>query len=173
MMTLPLRSEQSFAPRGMPSAERRKLVNITAGEWYVTAEPSLLSTVLGSCVAACMRDPVSGVCGINHFLLPESSLMPFAELRTPTMFGDRAMAELLDAMLMQGARHSRIEVKLFGGACLYETANDVGNRNACWVLKDARNRGLRVNLLDSHLCGDKSRRIHFCTVSGVVMQSCF
>lgn len=173
MMTLPLRAENSFSPRGIPPAERSSLVNITAGEWYVTREPSLLSTVLGSCVAACMRDPVSGLCGINHFLLPESSQMPFAELRTPTMFGDRAMAELLDALLLQGAQHSRIEVKLFGGARLYESSDDIGNRNACWALSDARQRGLRVNLLESDLCGEKSRRIHFCTVSGVVMQSCF
>ena len=46
-------------------------INIVQGEYHVTADPRVvLTTLLGSCVAACIRDPQAGVGGINHFLLP-------------------------------------------------------------------------------------------------------
>lgn len=52
--------------------ERR--IHVGQGEHLVTSDPNVvLSTVLGSCVAMCLRDPVAGVGGMNHFLLPEGA----------------------------------------------------------------------------------------------------
>lgn len=46
-------------------------VHIIQGEYHVTDDPNVvLTTLLGSCVAACMRDPDLGIGGMNHFLLP-------------------------------------------------------------------------------------------------------
>ena len=49
-------------------------VHVGQGEHYVTSDPAImLTTILGSCVAMCLRDPLAGVGGMNHFLLPEGS----------------------------------------------------------------------------------------------------
>ena len=47
-------------------------IHVGQGEHHVTDDPSvMLTTILGSCVALCLRDPVTRVGGMNHFLLPE------------------------------------------------------------------------------------------------------
>ena len=88
-------------------------VHVGQGEHYVTADPTvMLTTILGSCVAMCLRDPVAGVGGMNHFLLPEGSGSgPEAGRR----YGAYAMEVLINDCLKRGARRDRLEAKLFGG----------------------------------------------------------
>lgn len=93
----------------MPVEEAPASVYLHPGQIYTTAHASLVSTVLGSCVAVCLWDPVARVGGMNHFLLPSG--------RGPR-YGNDAMAQLLDEMTARGAFVARMVAKVFGGACV-------------------------------------------------------
>ena len=109
-------------------------VKILPGEYYVTARPMLIVTVLGSCVAACIRDRVSGIGGMNHFMLPTVSDAeePF---NAPGCYGIYAMEILINKLLEIGARRENLEAKLFGGGNLLKsfTVDNVGERNCAFV----------------------------------------
>jgi chemotaxis protein CheD len=107
-------------------------IKILPGEYHVSRSNIVLSTVLGSCVSACIRDPLAGVGGMNHFMLPES------EMNAGTgsaRYGSYAMEVLLNDLLKNGGQRSRLEAKVFGGANVLRgfTVNQVGSRNAEFV----------------------------------------
>ena len=87
----------------------------------------VLSTILGSCIAACMRDPVAGVGGINHFLLPGQSNGSGGEA---TRYGVHLMELLINGLLKKGARRERLEAKIIGGAKTISGFSNVGEKNA-------------------------------------------
>src|ERR1044071_3377651 len=110
------------------AAARR--VHIIQGEWKVLNDPNaVLTTILGSCVAACMRDPVAGIGGMNHFLLPGGPKTGEADGES-VRYGVHAMELLVNGLLARGARRERLEVKLFGGGRLVKGLTDVGASNA-------------------------------------------
>ena len=82
------------------------------GQIHVASEPTRITTILGSCVAICVWDPLTGAGGMNHYLLPSS---PSAAGRT-TRFADTATAALLEALLAAGVSLTRLRAKIFGGA---------------------------------------------------------
>src|SRR5580692_5502055 len=89
-------------------------IHLIQGDCRVTADPEvIMTTVLGSCIATCMRDPVAMVGGMNHFLLPEGQ---GTDRPTSMRYGAHAMELLVNALLTLGARRERLEAKLFGGA---------------------------------------------------------
>ena len=87
----------------------------------------VLTTLLGSCVAACIRDPMAGVGGMNHFLLPGGTLG--GNDRAVQRHGVHAMELLVNDLLKHGARRDRLEAKLFGGARMIDGLTDVGRQN--------------------------------------------
>jgi hypothetical protein len=98
--------------RADQSGERRILV--VQGEYQVSEDPSVvLTTLLGSCVAACMRDPGARVGGMNHFLLP--GVAEEAHLKDARSYGVHLMELLVNSLMQRGARRERLEAKLFGG----------------------------------------------------------
>lgn len=107
-------------------------IKLLPGEFYVSAEDLVLTTVLGSCVSACIRDPRLGIGGMNHFMLPDSELGSGSSAR----YGSYAMEVLVNELLKAGARRSGLEAKVFGGAAVLKSFTDsnVGNRNAQFVL---------------------------------------
>jgi chemotaxis protein CheD len=109
-------------------------VKILPGEYYATARPMLIVTVLGSCVAACIRDRVSGIGGMNHFMLPfnNEAVEPGG---ASACYGIHAMEILIDQLLNMGARRRNLEAKIFGGGNLIKgfTVDNVGERNAVFV----------------------------------------
>jgi chemotaxis protein CheD len=112
-------------------------VHVTQGEFHVMDCPeTMLTTILGSCVAACMRDAVAGVGGMNHFLLPG------ADGAQGLRYGVQSMELLVNALLRRGARRERIEVKLFGGARMMRGLTDVGSQNAAFATAFVRDEGL-------------------------------
>jgi chemotaxis protein CheD len=143
------------------SADRPVLV--IQGEYKVSNDPDVvLATLLGSCVAACIRDPVTGVGGMNHFLLADgggSDAMQHAE-----RYGVHAMELLVNALLARGASRSRLEAKLFGGAKTMDGLADVGASNARFARAFAEREGIKVT--GECLLGTRGRRIHFWPVSG-------
>lgn len=138
-------------------------VRIAAGDVFVTGRDVEITTVLGSCVAACVRDPVAGIGGMNHFMLPDD-----AQLDNPisTRYGVHAMELLLGALVRRGALRDRIELKLFGGANALGLS-DVGARNAEFALAFAEREGLRVAAHD--LAGARGRRLAYRPRSGVAL----
>lgn len=131
-------------------------VQITQSDAHVSADPrEVLTTVLGSCIAACIRDPKAGVGGMNHFLLPSGD----ASMR----YGAHAMEMLINALLQQGARRGRLEAKLFGGASVINGLSDVGAANAAFAERYLADEG--IVYLGGNLRGAQPRRIQYWPVT--------
>jgi chemotaxis protein CheD len=144
-----------------------KRVNIVQGEQSVSSDPTVvISTLLGSCVAACIRDPVAGVGGVNHFLLPggRGGIQSGDAMR----HGVHAMELLVNALLRQGARRDRLEAKLFGGANLMNGLTDIGSLNALFAEAFLEREGIAH--VGGSLRGGRGRRIQFWPVSGRARQ---
>jgi len=107
--------------RGMYGAK------ILPGEFYVTMHDELISTVLGSCISACIRDCKLGLGGMNHFMLPASS--SDNSWGVANRFGNFAMENLINEILKNGGKRENLEVKLFGGGKILANMTDVGLRN--------------------------------------------
>jgi chemotaxis protein CheD len=152
---------------GLPDAQHQK-VNIVQGEYFVTDDPNVMvTTLLGSCVAACIRDPFARVGGMNHFLLPGS------EVRMKDMeaerYGVHLMELLVNGLLQRGARRDRLEAKLFGGARTIEGLSDIGARNAAFAERFLHNEDISV--VGGSLGGECGRRLQFWPVSGRARQA--
>jgi len=108
---------------------------ILPGEYYVTTQPELIVTVLGSCVSACVRDPVFGIGGMNHFMLPQSGGGNVAStaLSDSARYGNVAMEHLINEILTHGGQRGNLEVKLFGGGRVMAGMSDIGGRNISFV----------------------------------------
>lgn len=108
------------------------IVHIKAGEYYVTNQHELISTVLGSCISACIRDPLAGIGGMNHFMLPTYH-NEGGDRGAAARFGNHAMELLINELIKNGAMRKRLEVKLFGGGSVLKQATNVGRRNIDFV----------------------------------------
>ena len=97
-------------------------VYLHPGQLFVSTEPVVVTTILGSCVAVCLWDEKAGVAGINHFLLASTPVRGAGDAR----YGNVAMAQLLEAMLARGATASRIVAKVFGGASVLDKFTGAG-----------------------------------------------
>jgi len=137
-------------------------VHVIQGEFHVTDEDVVLTTILGSCVAACIRDPIARVGGMNHFLLPG------ANGDEGLRYGVQSMELLVNALLRCGARRERLEVKLFGGAHLFDGLSDVGAQNSAFAERFLRDESLTH--VGGSLRGDRARRIQYWPLSGRARQ---
>jgi len=122
---------------------------ILPGEYYVTKGDEAVSTTLGSCIAACIRDRVSGIGGMNHFMLPasggaESDSWKAAGLGTGTRYGNFAMEHLINGILRNGGLRQNLEVKIFGGGRILANMTDVGMRNIVFVREYLKTEKLRL-----------------------------
>ncbi|SFD90081.1 chemoreceptor glutamine deamidase CheD [Nitrosomonas sp. Nm166] len=121
-------------------------VKLLPGEYYVTDKDILLVTVLGSCVAACIRDCYSGIGGMNHFMLPDGGGDVSNPLNASARYGTYAMEILINQLLKLGARRGNLEAKVFGGGNVLDglTIANIGQRNADFVLKFLQTEKIRV-----------------------------
>jgi chemotaxis protein CheD len=144
-------------------AAHEKRTHVVQGQFAVSADPGeVLTTILGSCVAACLRDPVAGIGGMNHFLLP-------GEIgRGGLRYGVNAMELLINELLKLGARRDRLEAKIFGGARMVAGLSDIGCQNATFAESYFRDEG--VQLLGGSTGGSQARRLQFWPVSGRTRQ---
>lgn len=143
----------------------RDAAKILPGECYVTNLDMVLVTVLGSCVAACLRDPAARVGGMNHFMLPETS-QEESIISKPTRYGIYAMELLINDILRRGGRRERLEAKVVGGANVLKGfgAGTVGERNASFVMRFLKTEGIRVAGHD--LLSLYARKVYYFPVSG-------
>ena len=142
---------------------------ILPGEYYFTGREMLIVTVLGSCVAACIRDRVSGVGGMNHFMLPDSGNDADSPLSASMRYGAYAMEVLINELLKAGARRENMEAKVFGGGNVLRgfTTINVGERNAQFVRDYLRAENIRIvaeDLNDVH-----PRKVYFFPRNGKVL----
>jgi chemotaxis protein CheD len=145
----------------------KEAAKLLPGEYYVTQDDMVLVTVLGSCVAACIRDVSNGIGGMNHFMLPDSGT-DSGRLGGAARYGVHAMEMLINSLLKMGARRQNFEAKVFGGGNVMRSLNhsQVGQRNAEFVLEFLANEKIRVaarDLEDVH-----PRKVYFFPHSGLV-----
>lgn len=125
---------------------------ILPGEFYVSAEGEMISTVLGSCVSACIRDKAIGVGGMNHFMLPAQGegvdQWNSSEVSASMRYGNWAMEYLINEIIKQGGNKRNFEVKLFGGGQVLKNMTDIGRRNIDFVHAFLFREGLKVEVED-------------------------
>ncbi|MCA9550537.1 MAG: hypothetical protein KC933_10915 [Myxococcales bacterium] len=143
---------------------KAEVARILPGEYYATTGEVIVSTVLGSCVSACIRDPERGIGGMNHFMLPSQSSHSAQEDAAAARYGLAAMEQLINAVLKLGGRRGKLEVKLTGGGRMFANRMDIGQRNAEFALDFVANEGLR--LISHDLGGENPRRVLYYPASG-------
>lgn len=142
-----------------------KTTHITQGEFATgTSENVVISTILGSCVSACLWDPVAGVGGMNHILLPDGN----REGGVVQGSGVNAMELLINAIIREGGIKARLEAKLFGGGKMISRFSDVGLRNGEFALSFLEAEGIHCQ--SQSLGGEQARRIQFWPYSGRARQ---
>jgi chemotaxis protein CheD len=153
-----------FAPSPAEMAERPR--HLIQGEYFVTADPAIvLTTTLGSCIAACLYDASARVGGMNHFLLPENEDV---DSRQAAHYGAYAMELLINGLLQAGAHRNRLEAKLFGGAHLADRLTDVGAKNIAFAKHFLAREA--ISFQGGSVGGDRARRIQFWPASGRARQ---
>lgn len=146
----------------------RPEVTIHIGQVYVTREPTIIKTILGSCIAACLIDPVARVGGMNHFMLPAPG-NGGGEWTDGSQFGVHAMDLLIGAIQKAGGDRRRLQAKLFGGGHVLRIAGNGANvpeQNIHFIEEFMNVEGIMVVSRD--LGGYLPRRVHFYTDSGKV-----
>lgn len=150
----------------IPAIDRQEVV-IHIGGVHATGLPSIIKTVLGSCIAVCLIDPVSRVGGMNHFLLPapgNGCEEPWEAAR----YGIHAMDLLIGAVLKAGAHRGRLRAKIFGGANLagIDSSRAVGQQNVDFIEEFAKVE--EIVIVNRDLGGHLPRLIRFFTDTGKV-----
>ena len=164
-----IQAEQDIAPnRYYDRHFEREAVKILPGEYYVTVDGTMIVTVLGSCVSACLMDRKVGVAGMNHFLLPTDNNNDSQIISESARYGVYAMELLINHMLKKGASKARMEAKVFGGGNVLRglTQNPVGERNAEFVMDYLR--AEHIPVLATDLLDQYPRKVYLMADTGEV-----
>ena len=154
-------------PPHEPAHPARKM-HVIQGEHAVSRDQDVvMTTLLGSCIAVCLHDPVAGVGGMNHFLLAETNDgVRFEE--AAMRYGAYAMEVLINDLMKLGASRDRLEAKIFGGAKMFDALNDVGLGNAAFAKSFLQDEGIPVTGVS--VGGRRARRVEFWPASGRARQ---
>lgn len=150
------------------------IARILPGEFYVSRGGEVISTVLGSCVAACIHDERADltaalpIAGMNHFMLPDSPGVPSwgPEVSAATRYGSYAMERLINELLRHGARRQHLRAKLFGGARMFAGGADIGAGNIAFVRSYLETE--RIPVVAEDLGGQRGRKVMYATATGRV-----
>lgn len=133
---------------------------IVQGDHAVATEPGIvLTTVIGSCIAVCLADPVARVGGMNHFLLGEPGREQLLERDDLQRYGIHAMEVLINAMMSHGAERARLRAHLYGGANMVAGLGNIGGLNAQFARRFLATEGIVVAHED--VGGRSARRVEF------------
>jgi chemotaxis protein CheD len=155
----------AVAEPAAPSGTVEKEVILYIGGVHASDESMIIKTLLGSCIAVCLWDPVSRVGGMNHFMLPRGA--DHASAPDASRFGVHAMDCLIGAMMKLGAHRSRLVAKVFGGAHVLdikESAVGVPRQNIEFIRAFLDAEGFPV--LSADVGGYHPRHVHFYTATG-------
>lgn len=140
-------------------------VPIVQGEHAIVAEPEvMISTLLGSCVAACLYDPVARVGGMNHFLLGEPGIDHRVGAGEMSRYGVHAMELLINGMMARGAMRGRLRAHLYGGANIVSGLGSIGSSNGVFARRFMADEGIEV--AHSDLGGTCARKVEFLPFEG-------
>jgi chemotaxis protein CheD len=149
--------------------ERQALVTRSSfylhpGQIFASAESYAVTTILGSCVSVCLWDPITGIGGINHFLLPRDPGATQASGR----FGNLAVNHLVKELIALGVAPHRLQAKLFGGACVLDAFRDRENHLGSCNVKIAREilAAAEIPIIGEDVGGRNGRKLIFCTDNG-------
>lgn len=144
-----------------------KNITIGIGEYYASNEPSVIYTLLGSCVSVCLFDPVNHIGGMNHILLPGKADMKNYNNRA--RYGINAMELLINKMMNLGAERKYFIAKVFGGANVlpyFSREYHIGSKIVDFTRSFLLNERIEIKSYD--FGGNKIRKIFFHTESGDV-----
>jgi chemotaxis protein CheD len=136
------------------------------GEYYVTLHDEIIATTLGSCISACIRDPVAGIGGMNHFMLPASSNDSSAASAS-ARYGNFAMEHMINDILKNGGDRRRLEVKVFGGGNVLPSLTSIGAKNVDFVKEYLALEG--YSIIAEDLGGPHPRKVIYFPKSGKVL----
>ncbi len=145
----------------------KKTIRINAGGYYASATPKIIRTTLGSCVAACLYDPISRIGGMNHILLPGYNKLDVTD--GSARYGVNAMELLINRIMGLGGSRRNLTAKVFGGANVIETLtseNSIGAQNVRFMLEYLTNESIRI--ISHDLGRNCTRIIKFHTDTGEV-----
>ena len=146
-----------------PCTTARKM-HVIQGQHAVSSDADVsITTILGSCVAACIYDPWRGVGGMNHFLLAGQDGGEAA-----MRYGAYAMEVLINDLLKAGAQRGRLQAKLFEGAKMMDRVTDIGAGNVVFARRFLLNED--IALVSESLGGRRARRVEFWPVGGRARQ---
>jgi chemotaxis protein CheD len=141
------------------------VIFVVQGSYAVSAKPDdVIQTLLGSCVACCMHDPIAKVGGMNHFLLPGDTQATSNTLS----YGTHAMEMLINSLMRLGARRERLQAKLFGGARMITAGKDIGVQNGEFGKRFLERE--RITCTSVSLGGLQARKIRMYPTTGAVQQ---
>ena len=141
-----------------------EVVRIDAGEWKASRTDCEVRTVLGSCVAACVYDPIAKIGGMNHFMLPDG-----IHDRQPARYGVHAMELLINEIMKLGGDRGRLRAKIFGGANVIRmerTGIDVGRDNIEFIRRFLATEGIPTE--GERLGGTRPLEVRMETTTGRV-----
>ncbi len=117
------------------------------GQYFVTMRDEAIYTTLGSCISACIRDRMSGIGGMNHFMLPlskEEISLKAGDISASARYGNYAMEHLINVILKNGGKRQNLEAKIFGGGRIITNMTDVGRRNIDFARDYLKTEGIEI-----------------------------
>lgn len=150
----------------LPEFDRGVVTAVHQGDCLVSGEAELtFSTVLGSCISACVRDVSAKIGGMNHFLLAEPSGAARDRYGASARYGAFAMEQLINKVLSRGSgRKTNLEIKVFGGGMINATLTDIGAKNIEFIRDFFANEGYEH--VKEDLGGTYARRVMYKPHSG-------
>ncbi len=142
------------------SGRAKVVAKVLPGEFYVSKQDELISTVLGSCIAACVYDEKLGIGGMNHFMLPGAKALK--EVHADDLncrYGNWAMEYLINEVLKNGASRSNLKIKLFGGGKIISAMTDIGEGNIRFAQAYVEEESL--NLISQDVGGPCQEKLSF------------
>ena len=148
------------------------VAKILPGEFYVSREPEMIATTLGSCVSACIWDSKAGIGGMNHFMLPlttqaKDDVVWGNVASDATRYGNYAMEHLINELLTHGGLRRNLQAKIFGGGKVLKQRNDVGAKNVAFVIEYLELENIPI--ISRDLGDDYPRKVLFDPITGRAM----
>ncbi len=145
-----------IAPPNMPR------VFLLPGEYHLTKQSKFIATLLGSCVAVCIRNTKNGSAAMNHYL---HDIMPETEKRNIGRFGDASIRHIVDSLFKLDSQSSHYQAKIFGGGSVVSHLGigmGIGNKNIVIAKQVLAEYGIPI--VESNVGGKKGMKIYFNTL---------
>jgi len=147
---------------------KSEVVKISPGDYYITDQDEIITTVLGSCISACIRDVRLGIGGMNHFMVPvKCPHTAHPEQDMDTRYGTYAMEHLINDIYKYGGMRKNLEIKLFGAGNILVGSGNVATMNIEFIRNFMRTEGYMI--ASESLGGDRPRKINYSPITGKVM----